>query len=312
MSVAEGHAAHVGPTAAGVSPGSRRAWVLAARLPTLPAAVAPVAVGTACAFAVGGFRAGPAVAALIGALAIQVGTNFANDLFDYVKGADNENRLGPPRAVQLGLILPSGMRRGMIGAFGVATLAGLYLTWVAGPVVVVIGIASIVAAIAYTAGPFPLGYNGLGDLFVLIFFGFVAVCGTVFVQAGYVPPVAWWSALAMGALATAILVVNNLRDLETDAAAGKRTLAVRWGRPFALGEYLLLLASAYLVPVLIVRQGLAGTWVLLPLLTAPFALALARKVFSTTGPAMNPLLFETARLELIFALLLSGGLVLGA
>jgi 1,4-dihydroxy-2-naphthoate octaprenyltransferase len=295
-----------------VVPGSRRAWVLAARFPTLPAAVAPVVVGTACAFAVGGFRAGPAVAALIGALAIQVGTNFANDLFDFVKGADNENRLGPPRAVQLGLISPSGMRRGMIGAFGVATLAGLYLTWVAGPLVVAIGVASIIAAIAYTAGPFPLGYNGLGDLFVLIFFGFVAVCGTVFVQADYVPLVAWWSALAMGALATAILVVNNLRDLETDAAAGKRTLAVRRGRTFALGEYLLLLASAYLVPMLILLQGLAGTWVLLPLFTAPLGLSLARKVLSTTGPAMNPLLFETARLELIFALLLSGGLVLGA
>ncbi|MEJ2336835.1 MAG: 1,4-dihydroxy-2-naphthoate octaprenyltransferase, partial [Gemmatimonadales bacterium] len=202
-----------------MGPGSRRAWVLAARLPTLPAAVAPVAVGTACAFSVDRFRAGPAVAALIGALAIQVGTNFANDLFDYLKGADNESRLGPPRAVQLGLIRPSGMRRGMIGAFGVATLAGLYLTWAAGPVVVLIGIASIIAAIAYTAGPFPLGYNGLGDLFVLVFFGFVAVCGTAYVQAGYVPAVAWWSALAMGALATAILVVNNLRDLETDAGA---------------------------------------------------------------------------------------------
>ncbi|MEJ2342725.1 MAG: 1,4-dihydroxy-2-naphthoate polyprenyltransferase [Gemmatimonadales bacterium] len=295
-----------------MGPGSRRAWVLAARLPTLPAAVAPVAVGTACAFSVDRFRAGPAVAALIGALAIQVGTNFANDLFDYLKGADNESRLGPPRAVQLGLIRPSGMRRGMIGAFGVATLAGLYLTWAAGPVVVLIGIASIIAAIAYTAGPFPLGYNGLGDLFVLVFFGFVAVCGTAYVQAGYVPAVAWWSALAMGALATAILVVNNLRDLETDAGAGKRTLAVRWGRRFALGEYLLLLTAAYLVPVVLLHQGMAGTWVLLPLLTVPFALSLARKVLSTTGPAMNPLLFETARVELVFALLLSGGLVLGA
>lgn len=271
-----------------------------------------MAVGTACAAAVGGFRAAPAFAALIGALALQVGTNFANDLFDYVKGADNERRLGPPRAVQLGLISPSRMRGGMIGAFGVATLAGLYLAFVAGPVVVVIGIASIIAAVAYTAGPFPLGYNGLGDLFVMIFFGFVAVGGTVFVQAGYVPAVAWWSALAMGTLATAILVVNNLRDLESDAGAGKRTLAVRWGRRFALGEYAALLATAYLVPVLVALRGLAGAWVLLPLLTAPLALALARKVLATAGPAMNPLLFQTARLELLFALLLSVGLLLGA
>lgn len=309
---AEGRAAPVGPTAADVRPGSRRAWLLAARLPTLPAAVAPVAVGTACAFTVGGFRPGPALAALVGALAIQVGTNYANDLFDYEKGADNESRLGPPRAVQLGLISPSQMRWGMVGAFGVATLAGLYLTWVAGPVVVVIGIASIIAAVAYTAGPYPLGYNGLGDLFVLIFFGFVAVCGTAYVQAGYAPAVAWWSALSMGAFAAAILDVNNLRDLETDARAGKRTLAVRWGRSFALGEYLVLLTTAYLVPVVLVLSGLAGRWALLPLLTAPFALALARRVLATAGPAMNPLLFQTARLELIFALLLSVGLVLGA
>jgi 1,4-dihydroxy-2-naphthoate octaprenyltransferase len=241
-----------------------------------------------------------------------VGTNYANDLFDHLKGADNEHRLGPPRAVQLGLISPSQMRRGMAGAFGIATLAGLYLTYVAGPVIVVIGIASIVAAIAYTGGPFPLGYNGLGDLFVMIFFGFVAVCGTALVQAGFVPSVAWWSALAMGSLATAILVVNNLRDLETDAAAGKRTLAVRWGRSFAVGEYLVLLTLAFLVPVLLAARGMAEAWVLLPLLSAPPALSLARRVASTSGPAMNPLLFKTARLELIFALLLSAGLVLGA
>lgn len=293
-----------------VPPGSLRAWILAARLPTLPAAVAPVAVGTACAVAVGGFRAGPALAALVGALAIQVGTNFANDLFDYEKGADDHDRIGPPRVVQLGLISPARVRLGMIVAFGLATAAGAYLITAAGPIVIVIGVASIVAAIAYTAGPFPLGYHGLGDLFVLLFFGFVAVCGTVYVQALQVPSLAWWSALAMGSLATAILVVNNLRDIEGDAKAGKRTMAVRFGRRFALAEYVLLLAAALAVPVVLVGGGLAGGWTLLPLLCLPLAGRLVHRAFTTSGPAMNPLLFATARLELLFALLLAVGLVL--
>jgi 1,4-dihydroxy-2-naphthoate octaprenyltransferase len=270
-----------------------------------------VAVGSACAIAVGGFRAGPAFAAMMGALAIQVGTNFANDLFDYEKGVDDEGRLGPPRAVQLGLITPAEMSRGMVAAFGAAVLAGMYLTYVAGPVVVVIGIASIMAAVAYTAGPFPLGYNGLGDLFVLVFFGFVAVCGTAFVQAGHVPALAWWSSVAVGTLATAILVVNNLRDLETDARTGKRTLAVRWGRTFAIWEYGSLLTVAYMVPIGMLASELTGYGILLPLLTAPLAIRLVRAVATTSGPAMNPLLFRTARLELLFSLLLAAGLILG-
>jgi 1,4-dihydroxy-2-naphthoate octaprenyltransferase len=286
--------------------------VLAARLPTLTAAIAPVAVGTACALAVGGFRVGPALAALFGALAIQVGANFANDVFDYEKGADTDERLGPPRAVHLGLLTGAEMRRGMFVAFGVAMAAGVYLTASAGPVVVVIGIASILAAIAYTAGPFPLGYNGLGDLFVLIFFGFVAVCGTTFVQAGYVPALSWWAAVPVGALATAILVVNNLRDLETDARTGKRTLAVRFGRRPALMEYYGLFAAAYVVPMGLVLTGRLGAWALLPLLTVPAALALARAVARERGAPMNRLLFGTARLELVFGLLFAVGIALGA
>lgn len=286
--------------------------MLAARLPTLTAAIAPVAIGTACALAVGGFRVGPALAALLGALAIQVGANFANDVFDYEKGADTDERLGPPRAVHLGLLTGAEMRRGMFVAFGVAMAAGVYLTASAGPVVVVIGIASILAAIAYTAGPFPLGYNGLGDLFVLIFFGFVAVCGTTFVQAGYVPALSWWAAVPAGALATAILVVNNLRDLETDARAGKRTLAVRFGRRSARMEYYVLFAAAYVVPMGLVLTGRLGAWALLPLLTVPAALALARAVARERGAPMNRLLFGTARLELVFGLLFAVGIALGA
>jgi len=286
--------------------------VLAARLPTLTAAIAPVAVGTACALAVGGFRVGPAVAALFGALAIQVGANFANDVFDYEKGADTDERLGPPRVVHLGLLTGAEMRRGMFVAFGVAMAAGVYLTASAGPVVVVIGIASILAAIAYTAGPFPLGYNGLGDLFVLIFFGFVAVCGTTFVQAGYVPALSWWAAVPVGTLATAILVVNNLRDLETDARTGKRTLAVRFGRRPALMEYYGLFVAAYVIPMGLVVAGRLGAWALLPLLTVPAALSLARAVARERGAPMNRLLFGTARLELVFGLLFAIGIALEA
>src|SRR5215471_13855586 len=172
------------------APGALATWIGAARLRTLPAAVVPVAVGTACAAASGGVALGPALAALGGALAIQIGTNFANDVFDAERGADGPDRIGPLRAVAAGLITPGAMKRAMIAAFGVATLLGVYLVAVAGWPVVAIGVASVVSGIAYTGGPWPLGYHGLGDLFVLVFFGFVAVCGTAFVQLGSVPGIA--------------------------------------------------------------------------------------------------------------------------
>ena len=198
----------------------RSRWLLAARPATLPAAVVPVAVGTACAAALGGARIGPALAALFGALCLQIAANFANDVFDYEKGADTDDRMGPLRAVQAGLIAPQAMRRGLLVAVLAATASGIYLTAHAGAAVVAIGICSIIAAVAYTGGPYPLGYHGLGDLFVLVFFGFVAVCGTVFVQLGSVPGLAWLCAVPVGALATAILVVNNVRDIATDRRAG--------------------------------------------------------------------------------------------
>src|SRR6185436_13884519 len=171
----------------------------------------------------------------------------ANDVFDAEKGADTAERLGPTRTVQAGLLSASAVRTGMLVVFGAALLVGVYLTSVAGLTVVWIGLSSIAAAVAYTGGPWPLGYHGLGDVFVMAFFGFVAVCGTAFVQMGRVPELAWWASVPVGALATAILVVNNVRDRETDARAGKRTLAVRLGRGGALGEYFALLAAAYAV-----------------------------------------------------------------
>ncbi len=295
-----------------VRPGSLRAYVLACRPPTLAAAVVPVAVGTACALLAGGFRAGPAVAALAGALLLQVGANFANDVFDFEKGADTAERLGPTRAVQAGLVTPRAMRIGMAVVFGAATAIGAYLVTVAGWPVVAIGLSSILCAVAYTGGPYPLGYHGLGDVFVMAFFGFVAVCGTAFVESGHVPALAWWAAIPPGALATAILVVNNVRDRETDVRAGKRTLAVRFGRRAVLGEYVALVALAYAVPVGLVVSGRVGAFGLLPLVSAPLAVLLVRKVLRTEGRALNALLGETARLLVVHGVLFAGGLALQA
>lgn len=279
------------------------------RLKTLPAAAVPVVVGGAVARAAGGFALLPVLAALVTALLIQVGTNFANDVFDFEHGADTAQRVGPRRAVASGLLSPRAMRRGMIAAFGLAVLGGGYLTWVGGWPLVVIGVASIVSGIAYTGGPYPLGYHGLGDLFVMVFFGFVAVCGTVYVQMGSVPVLAWWLSLPIGALSTAILVVNNVRDRVTDASAGKRTLVVRFGRRSGEIEYALLLLIAYLVPVLLALSGLAPWLVLLPLATAPLALRLFASLRRLEGPELNPLLGATGALLLGYGLLLSVGLV---
>jgi 1,4-dihydroxy-2-naphthoate octaprenyltransferase len=277
-------------------------WILAARPKTLVAAAAPVAVGAAVAHAAGGFRPGPALAALLGAAFIQIGTNFANDVFDAEKGADGPDRLGPVRVVSAGLLSARAVRAGMALTFAAAFICGLYLTAVAGPVVVAIGIGSIAAGIAYTAGPFPLGYHGLGDVFVMIFFGFVAVCGTAFVQLGGVPSLALWASVPVGALATCLLVVNNLRDRETDARAGKRTLAVRLGRGGALAEYYLLVAAAYAVPVAI------GGWAMLPLVTLPLAVPLCVQVARREGRPLNDTLAGTARLLLLHSLLFAVGL----
>ncbi|MFN0247275.1 MAG: 1,4-dihydroxy-2-naphthoate polyprenyltransferase [Kofleriaceae bacterium] len=284
-------------------------WIAASRPKTLPAAIVPVVVGTACAHAMGALAWGPAVAALGGAIAIQIGTNFANDVFDAEKGADTAERIGPLRAVSAGLITASAMKRAMVAAFAIACAFGVYLVSVGGWPIVAIGVASVASGIAYTGGPFPLGYHGLGDVFVMAFFGFVAVCGTVFVQAGYVSALSVWAAVPVGALATAILVVNNVRDRIGDARAGKRTLAVRWGRGAALVEYAALLLVAYAVPV-----GLAVTgrpWAALPLVTVPLAIVRARSlVKATTGPEHNSLLAQTGQLLALHGVLFATGLAL--
>jgi 1,4-dihydroxy-2-naphthoate octaprenyltransferase len=210
--------------------------------------------------------------------------------------------------VQAGLLSARAMRLGMIVVFALALLVGVYLTFASGPVILTIGLASIASAIAYTGGPYPLGYHGLGDVFVFLFFGLVAVCGTAFVEIGRVPLLAFACALPVGALATAILVVNNLRDRETDASAGKRTLAVRFGRDFALNQYRALIAVSYAVPLALALSHSVGPEVLLPIGSLPLALKTTRAVANEHGRALNPLLAATAKLLLIYGLLFALGL----
>ncbi|HZF47931.1 MAG TPA: 1,4-dihydroxy-2-naphthoate polyprenyltransferase [Polyangiaceae bacterium] len=293
-----------------VRPGSLRAWILACRPATLTAAIVPVLVGTAVAHASGGARLGPALAALAAAILIQIATNFANDVFDHEKGADTAERLGPTRATQAGLLTPRQVRAGMIASVALAIPAGLYLTSVAGLPIVIIGVASILSGIAYTAGPYPLGYHGLGDIFVFVFFGLVAVGGTAFVELGRLPPLALLAAVPVGALATAVLVVNNVRDRVTDERAGKRTLAVRFGRRAGEIEYAALLALAYASPFVAVFAFGRSLWSLLPLASLPIAVRLFRTLATTEGRPLNACLAGTAKLLLVFGVLFSIGLAL--
>ncbi len=289
---------------------ARQAWILAARPKTLPAAVGPVLVGAALALADGRFQWGPALAALLCALLLQIGSNFANDYFDFFKGADTHERLGPTRVTAAGLLSPTAMRWGMIVVFGAAAVVGLFLIWVGGWPIFWAGLAAILAALAYTGGPFPFGYYGLGELFVFIFFGLVAVCGTYFVQAQTLTATTIWAAVPPGLLITAILVVNNLRDIETDRRANKLTLAVRLGRQGTQIEYATLLVIAYLIPFWLWLGMGKAAWVCLPWLTLPLAIPLLRTVFTTEGKALNATLAGTARLSLLYSLLLAAGLLL--
>jgi 1,4-dihydroxy-2-naphthoate octaprenyltransferase len=288
----------------------RSAWWLAVRPATLTASAAPVLVGTAAAWADGAFAAGPAVAALLGASLLQIGANFANDVFDFERGADNADRLGPPRATQKGLITPAEMKRAMWLVFAAAAVTGLYLTYVSGWPLLALGLCSIAAAYLYTGGPQPYGYIGLGDLAVFVFFGLGAVVGTYFAQARTIAWLPVVAAVSIGALATAILVVNNLRDIGTDARAGKLTLAVRIGDGPTRVYYFALLAIAYLVPVFLWWRGMAHAWVLLPWLTLPLAFRLAARMRYERGLALNACLVQTARLEAVFGILFALGLAL--
>lgn len=289
-------------------PSSRTALLLrAARPQTLPAGLVPVLVGTAVAHRSASANLLVGVVALASALFIQIGANYANDVFDAEKGADGPDRVGPVRAVAAGLVPASAMRVAMWSSFAVATVLGSILVWLAGWPVVAIGVASILAAIAYTGGPFPLGYHGLGDVFVMIFFGLVAVVGTVFVEVRDVTPLAWLAAVPIGALSTAILVVNNVRDRETDARVGKRTLAVRLGKRGGLVEQALLFVTAFAC-ALATAWWLGSVWPLLPLVTMPWAVALWRALRDREGAPLNETLARTAQFLLVFGALYAAGI----
>lgn len=285
-----------------------RAWWIAARPHTLPAAVAPVLVGAGLAAGDGAFRLGPFVAALVGALAIQVAANFANDASDAVRGADPEDRVGPPRMVSLGVISARRMWTGVAVAVGVAALAGTYLIAVAGPWILVIGVASIVAMLTYVGGPIPYGYRGLGEVFVFVFFGLAATVGSRFVHDRTAPFDAWVLAMPMGMLAAAILVANNLRDLDTDAAAGKRTLAVILGRSRARRLYAALVWGAFGVVGLASVLGWTPAPTAFAVLLMPWAAPLVRTVSRTEDPTrLIGVLKGTARLQLLVGLVLAAG-----
>ncbi len=286
-----------------------RLWLLAARPRTLPAAVAPVLVGTALAGSEDTFRVLPFVAALVGSTFIQIGTNLSNDYSDARRGADTEERLGPVRVTAGGLMPPRRVLIGTYVAFGVAVAAGLYLAAVSGWELLVVGAVSILAGVLYTGGPRPYGYEGLGEFFVFFFFGVVAVVGSYFVQTEEVRWEAFALGVPVGLLAAAILVVNNVRDVDTDRRAGKRTLAVKLGRERARVLFTAMVVISFLVPPLLVPA--LSPWVLLALVAVPLAPPLIRTVSTRTdGPALNGALAGAGRLLAVFSLLLAAGVLL--
>ncbi|MBV9471716.1 MAG: 1,4-dihydroxy-2-naphthoate polyprenyltransferase [Solirubrobacterales bacterium] len=288
-----------------------RIWLMAARVRTLPASVAPVLVGTALAGYLHVFHPLRFAAALIGAVFIQVGTNLSNDYSDARRGADAEDRLGPVRVTAGGLVPPKRVLVATYATFGVAVLAGAYLIAVAGWQLLLVGAASILAGVLYTGGPRPYGYEGLGELFVFLFFGIVAVAGSFFVQLKRLDWEAFALAVPVGLLAASILVVNNVRDIDTDRRAGKRTLAVRLGRERTRALFAGTVYLAYLLTPLTWLFGPLHAWVLLPLLTLPIAATVVRAVRNRTdGPSLNEALARTGMTQLSFCVLLGAGLLL--
>jgi 1,4-dihydroxy-2-naphthoate polyprenyltransferase len=286
------------------------AWVLAIRPRTLPAAAAGVIMGSALAWRDGYFRVDAFIVCLLVALLLQIGSNLANDVFDFERGTDTPERLGPTRVTQAGLLTPSQVKYGMAGVFGFAALLGLYLAWIGGWVIIIVGLAAIISAIAYTGGPFPLGYYGLGDLFVFIFFGIAAVAGTYYIHAGFVSSAAWWMTIPPGLVITAILVVNNLRDLENDRKAGKHTLAVRVGEQGTKIQYVICMAVAYLVLVPVILSSILPPLSLLAWASLPVAVRATKVVLTQKGRPLNAALAGTGQTALLFSVLFWIGLIL--
>ncbi|MDQ2761214.1 MAG: 1,4-dihydroxy-2-naphthoate polyprenyltransferase [Actinomycetota bacterium] len=292
-------------------PSGVRVWLMAARLRTLPVSVAPVLVGTALAGYIHAFHLLRFVAALVGAVFIQVGTNLSNDYSDARRGADSDDRLGPVRVTAGALVPPGRVLVATYISFGIAVLAGIYLIAVAGWQLLLVGGASILAGVLYTGGPRPYGYEGLGEVFVFLFFGIVAVAGSFFVQVTHVSWEAFALAIPVGLLAAAILVANNCRDIDTDRRAGKRTSAVRLGRQRTRSLFAALIYLAYLLAPLTWLFGPLSAWLLLPWLSLPAAAAIVRVLRNRTdGPSLNQALAQTGMLQLAFCMLLAAGLLL--
>ena len=285
-------------------------WLLAARLKTLPAAISPVMLGSALAFHDGIFDLLICLMTLLAAILIQIGTNFANDVFDFQKGTDRQDRKGPIRATQAGLISEENMKKAMWQTFALAICVGIYLALIGGWPIVIIGLASIVAGIAYTGGPYPLGYHGLGDVFVFIFFGIIAVPGTYYLQTDTINSLSIWMGIVMGMLSNAILVVNNLRDADTDKLSGKKTLAVRFGKKFSRVQYSILVLIPFLLPIYLWWTLENELSLLIPIFAIPISFNLIYQIFLFSGSDLNFVLIRTARFLFIFTLLLSTGLVL--
>lgn len=284
-------------------------WWLAIRPRTLPAAASGVAMGSALAWHDGSFQVLPALAALMVALLLQIASNVANDVFDFERGADTPERLGPVRVTQAGMLTPSQVKRGLAFIITLAVLFGLYLFTLRGWTVILIGVAAILSAVAYTGGPYPLGYHGLGDVFVFIFFGVAAVAGTYFVQAGSVSVAAWWMAVPIGLIVTAILVVNNLRDIESDRKAGKHTLAVRFGERGTKIEYVLCMSFAYLIVPVLVLIKIIPVGGLLAWLSLPVAIRTLRVVLTKQGRPLNAALAGTGQTAFLFSVFFWIGLL---
>jgi 1,4-dihydroxy-2-naphthoate octaprenyltransferase len=296
-------------------PSALGTWWLAIRPATLPAAVAPVLVGLGAALGSGAsFRLDTAVGCLAVALLLQVAANLANDLSDFRRGADTPERVGPTRVAASGLVTTRRLEIAIAMVVAAAGVVGLYLVVVGGPALLGLGILAVISALAYTGGPWPYGYRGLGEVFVFVFFGLVAVVGTAYLQALDLVPLFWLAALPVGSLVTAILVVNNLRDVPTDRLAGKRTLAVTFGDRFTKAEYVGLCLVAAVVPIVIVVAGLAGPSALVPLLALPLAIPPMREVLGVADRSdrrrLNPALGATARLSLAYAGLFAAGLAI--
>jgi 1,4-dihydroxy-2-naphthoate octaprenyltransferase len=287
-----------------------RIWLMAARPRTLPAAVAPVLVGTSLAITDDVFHPLRFIAALLGAIFIQVGTNLSNDYSDARRGADTEDRLGPVRVTAGGLVPPRQVLVATYVSFGLAVLFGIYLVVVAGPILLAVGAASILAGVLYTGGPRPYGYEGLGELFVFLFFGIVAVSGSYFVQVKHLHWQAFALAVPVGLLAAAILVVNNVRDVDTDRRAGKKTLAVRLGRERTRALYAAMLAGAFVTAQVPWLAGSLSPWLALTFLAVPLAARLVQTVSTRTdGPSLNGALARTGMLQLAFCILLAVGVI---